>query len=95
MFAQASKRSPLLFKCDTGRNVALKRCFLLISKKFLKKFFVNYLAPKNIKKKQKYGMETMDENFAKSLIFGRSRGVDKVIFDCYNEVAPRKIGVYN
>ena len=95
MFAQASKRSPLLFKCDTGRNVALKRCFLLISKKFLKKFFVNYLAPKNIKKKQKYCMETMDKKFAKPLIFGRSRGVDKVIFDCYNEVAPRKIGAHN
>lgn len=40
-------------------------------------------------------METMDENFAKTVIFGRSRGVDKAIFGCYNEVAPRKIGVYN
>ena len=62
---------------------------------FSKKIFVNYLAPKNIKKKQKYCMETMDEKFVKPLIFGRSRGVDKVIFGCYNEVAPRKIGVYN
>ena len=40
-------------------------------------------------------MEIMDGNFAKPLIFGRSRGVDKVFFGCYNEVAPRKIGAYN
>ena len=32
----------------------------------------------------------MDEKIAKPSIFGRSRGVDKVIFGCYNEVAPRK-----
>ena len=37
----------------------------------------------------------MDGKIAKSLIFGRSRGIDKVIFGCYNEVAPRKIGAYN
>ena len=37
----------------------------------------------------------MDENFAKPVIFGRSRGVDKVFFGCYNKVAPRKIGAYN
>lgn len=40
-------------------------------------------------------METMDENFAKPLIFKRFRGVDKVILGCYNEVAPREIGAYN
>ena len=48
-----------------------------------------------MKKKQKYCTETTDENFAKPLIFRRSRGVDKAIFDCYNEVAPRKIGAHN
>ena len=40
-------------------------------------------------------METMDEKFVKPLIFGRSRGVDKTIFDCYNEATPREIGVHN
>ena len=40
-------------------------------------------------------METMDGKIAKPLIFGRSRGVDKVIFGCYNEVAPREIGAHN
>ena len=37
----------------------------------------------------------MDEKIAKTLIFKRFRGVDKVIFGCYNEVAPRKIGAHN
>lgn len=37
----------------------------------------------------------MEGKFANPLIFGRSRGVDKVILGCYNEVAPRKIGAHN
>ena len=40
-------------------------------------------------------MEIMDDILSKPLIFGRSRGVDKVIFGCYNEVAPREIGAHN
>ena len=40
-------------------------------------------------------METMDEKIAKTLIFKRFRGVDKVIFGCYNEATPREIGAYN
>ena len=95
MSAQASKHSPFLCKRATGRNVALKHGFYCSQKIFLKNFFANYLTPKNIKKKQKYDMETMDKKFANPLIFGRSRGVDKVIFGCYNEVAPRKIGAHN
>ena len=40
-------------------------------------------------------METMDEKFANPLVLSHSWGVDKVIFGCYNEVAPREIGAYN
>lgn len=40
-------------------------------------------------------METMDEKFVNPLIFRRSRGVDKVIFGCYNEATPREIGAHN
>ena len=40
-------------------------------------------------------METMDKKIAKPVIFGRSRGVDKVIFGCYNEATPRENGAHN
>ena len=37
----------------------------------------------------------MDDILAKTLMLCGFRGVDKVIFGCYNEVAPRKIGAHN
>ena len=40
-------------------------------------------------------MEALDDFWVKTLLLCGFRGVDKVIFDCYNEVAPRKIGAYN
>ena len=40
-------------------------------------------------------MEIMDDILAETLMLCGFRGVDKVIFDCYNEVAPRKIGAHN
>ena len=36
-------------------------------------------------------METMDEILEKTLMLRGFRGVDKAIFGCYNEVAPRGI----
>ena len=65
------------------------------SKNFFEKIFVKYLLLKSTQKNEKYYMETMDEKFAKALIFRRSLGVDKLIFGCYNEVAPRKNGAHN
>ena len=40
-------------------------------------------------------MEALDDFLLKTLMPCGFRGVDKVIFGCYNEVAPRKIGAYN
>lgn len=40
-------------------------------------------------------METMDDFLVKTLSLCSFRGVDKVIFDCYNEAAPREIGAHN
>ena len=40
-------------------------------------------------------MEIMDDISVKTLLPCGFRGVDKVIFGCYNEVAPREIGAYN
>ena len=40
-------------------------------------------------------MEIMDDILLKTLMLCGFRGVDKVIFGCYNEVAPRKIGAHN
>ena len=83
------------FIIATWGEIAPGNAKIVVIKKFFKKFFVEFLLLKNTQKNEKYCMEIMDENFAKPLIFGRSRGVDKVFFGCYNEVALRKIGVYN
>ena len=64
-------------------------------KKFFEKIFVEYLLLKNTQKNEKYCMEIMDGILAKTLMPCGSRGVDKVIFGCYNEVAPREIGAHN
>ena len=40
-------------------------------------------------------METMDDFLLKTLMPCGFRGVDKVIFGCYNEVAPMENGAYN
>ena len=40
-------------------------------------------------------MEALDDFLVKTLLLCGFRGVDKVIFGCYNEVTPREIGAYN
>lgn len=40
-------------------------------------------------------MEALDDFLLKTLLLCGFRGVDKVIFGCYNEVAPRENGAYN
>lgn len=40
-------------------------------------------------------MEIMDGILAETLMPYGFRGVDKVIFGCYNEVAPMENGAYN
>ena len=40
-------------------------------------------------------MEALDNFLVKPLMLCGLGGVDKVIFGCYNEAAPREIGAYN
>ena len=40
-------------------------------------------------------MEILDDLLLKTLMPCGVRGVDKVIFGCYNEVAPMENGAYN
>ena len=62
---------------------------------FFKKFFAEYLLLKTTQNKQKYCMEILDDFLLKTLMLCGFRGVDKVIFGCYNEVAPMENGAYN
>lgn len=90
VFAQASKHSPFLSNRNVGQINARKCQNCSALKKFLKKFFVEYLLLKTTQNKQKYCMEALDDFLAKTLIPCGFWGVDKVILGCYNEVAPRK-----
>ncbi len=85
----------LLFSIATWGEITPENARFIVIKKFFEKFFRRIYDIKNTKKNRKYCMETMDEKIAKALIFRRSRGVDKVIFGCYNEAAPREISAYN
>ena len=68
---------------------------IVVIKKFFKKFFVEYLSLKNTQKNKKYCVEIMDDILSKPLMLCGFRGVDKVIFGCYNEATPRENGAHN
>ena len=68
---------------------------IVVIKNFFKNFFVEYLLLKTTRNKQKYCMEALDDFLLKILLLCGFRGVDKVIFGCYNEVAPMENGAYN
>lgn len=85
----------LFFLIATWGKLTPENAKFIVIKNFLKNFFVEYLLLKNIQKNEKYCVEIMDDILAKTLMLCDFRGVDNVIFGCYNEVAPRKIGVYN
>ena len=90
-----SKHSLFLLNRNVGQKNAPKRQNYSRSKNFFKKFFAEYFLLKTTQNKQKYCMEIMDNFFVKTLLLCGFRGVDKVIFGCYNEATPREIGAYN
>ena len=85
----------LFFSIATWGKLTPENAKIVVIKNFFKKFFVEYLLLKNTQKNKKYCVEIMDYISSKPLMPCGFRGVDKVIFGCYNEVALREIGAHN